>query len=166
MARLARPWALVAPGRQRRGPLEGPVEHRLGRHHLVDEPHRQRLVGAHLTAGEDQVLGPARADQAREALGAAAAGDDAEQDLRLAEASLLAGDAEVAGQRQLAAAAQGEARDRRDGGARDVGHRVQRTEEELPDELGLGPGDHLVGRLAWSGTRRSRRRPRRCGRRR
>ena len=56
-----------------------------------------------------------------------------EQDLGLTEAGLLAGDAEVAGQGQLAAAAEGEAGDGRDGGPRDVGHRVEGAEEELPD---------------------------------
>ena len=67
----------------------------------------------------------ARADQAGQPLGAAAARDDAEQDLGLPKARLLAGDAEVAGQRELAAAAEREAGDRRDGGARDVGDRVE-----------------------------------------
>ena len=89
-------------------------------------------------------LGP---DQAGQPLGAAAARDDAEQDLGLAEPRLLAGDAEVARQRQLAAAAEREPGDGRDGGARDVGHRVERAQEQLADQLGLGAGDHLVGRL-------------------
>ena len=89
-------------------------------------------------------LGPTRRG---EPLRAAPSRDDAEQDLRLAEPGLLAGDAEVARQRQLAAAAEREAGDRRDGGSRDVGHRVQRPEEQLTDQLGLGAGDHLVGCL-------------------
>ena len=75
-------------------------------HDLVGEPDAQRLVGLDLAAGDAQLLGPARADQPGQALRAAAAGDDAEQDLRLAEHGPLAGDAVVAGQRQLAAAAE------------------------------------------------------------
>ena len=80
-----------ALGRHRAGgqlgrPVEGPVEDGLGGHDLVDQAHGQRLVGPHLAAGEDQVLGPGRADQPGEALGAAAARDDAEQDLGLARA--------------------------------------------------------------------------------
>ena len=63
---------------------------------------------------------------------------------------LVARDAEVAGQGQLAAAAQGEAGDGRDGGAGDVGHRVERPEEELADQLGLGAGDHLVRAPRWT----------------
>ena len=82
-------------------------------------------VGADLAAGEDEVLGPGRADEAGQALRAAAAGDDAEQDLRLAELGLLAGDPEVAGQGQLAAAAEGEAADARRSWRGGCGHRVE-----------------------------------------
>ena len=56
-------------------------------------------------------LGP---DQAGQPLGAAGAGDDAEQDLRLAEHGVLGGEADVGAQRELAAAAERVAGDRRD----------------------------------------------------
>ena len=79
---------------------------------LVGEPDRQCLVGLHLATGEAQLLGPARADEAGEALRPAAARDDAEQDLGLAEHRPRAGDAVVARQRQLAAATERVAADR------------------------------------------------------
>ena len=77
---------------------------------LVGQPDPQRLLGLDLAAGEDHVLGPRRPDQPGEALRATAARDDAEQDLGLAEPRLLRRDAEVAGERQLAAAAERVAR--------------------------------------------------------
>ena len=67
---------------------------------------RQRLLGLDLTPGEHQLLGPGRPDQAGQPLRAAAAGDDAEQDLGLTEHGPLRRDPVVAGQRQLAAAAE------------------------------------------------------------
>ena len=148
MARLARPCAPGGARRQRRRPLEGPIEHR----RRVRRPRRRARSRSassarDLPAGEDEVLRSARADQARQPLRAAPSRDDAEQDLRLAEPGLLAGDAEVARQRQLAAAAERVAGDRRDRGSRDGGHRVQRHAEQLTDQLGLGAGDHLVGCL-------------------
>ena len=76
-------------------------------------------------------------DQAGEALGAATAGDDAEQDLGLAEAGVVAGDAQVAGQRQLAAAAEGGPRDGGDDHARDGGDGVERLEEQRADLAAL-----------------------------
>ena len=78
---------------------------------LVDEPEPQRLLGVEAAAGQHQLHRPLLADHAREALGAAAAGDDPERDLGLAELGRLGGDDHVAEQRQLAAAAEREARD-------------------------------------------------------
>ena len=77
------------------------LEGLLGADRVADQVHLQRLVGAH---------------QARQALGAAEAGDDAELDLGLAEDGRARGDPHVAGHRQLAAAAEGEAVDRGDRG--------------------------------------------------
>ena len=90
MARLASAWASTAPAGVLGGQGQRPVVELVGGDHLVDEAHRQRLRGADLAAAEDQVLGPGRADQPGQALGAAAAGDDAEQHLGLAELGLLA----------------------------------------------------------------------------
>ena len=71
-------------------------------------------------------LGPTSAGQA---LRAAAAGDDAEQDLGLAEHGLSPSDAVVAGERQLAAAAEGVAADGGDHEPRDRGDGVERAVE-------------------------------------
>ena len=57
-------------------------------------------------AGQHELHRALLADHAREPLGAAAARDDPEQDLRLAELGRLGGDDHVAGERQLAAAAE------------------------------------------------------------
>ena len=64
-------------------------------------PMPQGLVGADLATGEDHVLGPAHAHQAGQALGGPAAGDDAEQDLGLAETGVVGHHPQVAGQGQL-----------------------------------------------------------------
>ena len=93
---------------------------------LVDQADRQRLVGLDEPAGEDQVLGPARADQAGQPLGAAGARDDAEQHLGLAERGVVGGDPDVGAQRELAAAAERVAGDRRDDGLGDPGDRGDR----------------------------------------
>ena len=73
----------------------------------------------------DQVLGPRRPDQPGEPLGAAAAGDDAEQDLGLTEPRRRRRHPEVAGEGELAAAAEGEAGDGGDRRPRDGGHGVE-----------------------------------------
>ena len=117
----------------------------VGLDHPVDQADGERLVGATWRPREDQVLGPSRADQPGQPLGAAAARDDAEEDLGLAELGLGRGDAEVAGQRQLAAAAEGEAGDGRDGGPGDGGHGVERIEEQPADErASSGPPNSVM----------------------
>ena len=113
------------------------------RHHLVGQADAQRLVGLHLAAGDHQLLGPAGADGARQPLRAAAAGDDAEQDLGLAEHGSLAGDAVVARQRQLAAAAERVAADRGDHEPRDRRDRIERRVEPGADRAGLGRAAEL-----------------------
>ena len=78
---------------------EAELERLLGEDRVADQVHLERLVGA---------------DQARQPLGAAEAGDDPELDLGLAEDRRLGGDPDVAGHRQLAAAAERDRVDRRD----------------------------------------------------
>ena len=145
--------------------LEGVVEEAGGGHHPVDEADGERLVGGHLAAGEDEVLGPGRPHQAGQALGGAGARDDAQHDLGLAELGRAGGDAEVTRQSQLAAPAEGVAGDRRDRHAGNGRHRIERLAEvagdprrlHRPAELGdVGPGgedavtaghDHGAGRV-------------------
>ena len=85
--RLARPIATTAPLRRAR-PAHCSVAwtHLVVRHDPVDEADRERFVGAHLPAAPDQLLGAGRADEPRQPLRAAGAGDDAEQDLGLTDA--------------------------------------------------------------------------------
>ncbi len=80
----------------------------------VDQADAQRLVGVDHVAGEDQLLGLGDADTADQPLGTAEARDHAQADLGLAELGAARGVDEVTRQRQLAAAAEGEAVDRRD----------------------------------------------------
>ena len=75
----------------------------VGRQHPVDPPPPLGGGGVDVVAAEDRLERPAAADQARQAHGAGAAGDDAERDLGLVEDRRRAGEAHVAAQRQLAA---------------------------------------------------------------
>ena len=79
--------------------------------HAVDEPELERLLGDDRIADEVHLERLVRADQPRQPLRAAEAGDDPELDLRLAEQRRARRDAHVAGHRELAAAAEGEAVD-------------------------------------------------------
>ena len=80
----------------------------------IDEADLLRLGRLDHVAGEDHPHRVTHADEPRQALGAAAAGDQAEVDLRLAETGLVGGDPHVARHRELAAAAETEAVDHRD----------------------------------------------------
>ena len=116
--------------RRRLGELRGP-RHRLGVHLVgghdpVHQADGERLVGLDEPAGEDHVLRPARTDQPGQPLGAAGARDDAEQDLGLAEHRVVGGDPDVGAQRQLAAAAERVAGDRRDDRLGDPRHGGER----------------------------------------
>ena len=112
------------------GPGPHVVEQLGGGHDLVDQADGESLVGTHGSAAQARGPWPGRPHQAGEALGAAAAGDDAEQDLGLAEAGVVAGDAQVAGQGQLAAAAERWPRHGGDDHPGDGGDGVQRLEEQ------------------------------------
>src|SRR5205814_2003233 len=111
-----------------------------------------RLFGADHASSEDQFLGGAERRRAREALRAAPAWDDPEVDLRLAEFGRAGGVAEVAGERELAAAAQGEAVDRRD---RRLRHRLEQPPGLVPERAPLlrlaDPFDPLVAFLEGAG---------------
>ena len=149
---------LSGPRGELGGQREGPLVQLLVRHHLVGQADPQRLVGLHLPTGDDEVLGPGRPDEAGQPLRAAPAGDDAEQDLGLAEHGLLRGDPVVAGQGQLAAAAERVARRprrSRSGGspamasmrALDAGAEGPRSSRPQADELvdvGTGGEDPLA----------------------
>ena len=84
-------------------------------HDPVDEAETIRLLGADLLSGQKELEGSACANQAREALRAAVTGDEPEVDLGLAELRRLGRDAERAGHRELAPAAERIAVDRGNG---------------------------------------------------
>ena len=96
------------------------------RHDLVGEPDRQGLGRGHVPAGEDEVLRPGGADQPRQPLRAARAGDDAEQDLRLADLRRLAEHPEVGAEGKLKPAAERVPGDGGDDRLGDVSDVVQR----------------------------------------
>ena len=87
-----------------------------GRHHGVDQLHRLGPVELELVALEQKLQRIGRLQHAGDALGAAGAGKQADLDLGQAEPRLrvVGGDAVMAGQRQLEAAADRGAVDRRD----------------------------------------------------
>ena len=119
---------------------------RAGLGDLVDHADRQRLLGPDHPAGEDEVLGPGAADQAGEALGAAAAGDEPERDLGQADLGAGVDDAEVAGQRELEPAAE---RVAGDGGHRGDGQGGEVVEGALqvagqPQHVGDAEAGHLL----------------------
>src|SRR6185436_2833265 len=108
---LQREWAHAGDPA---GELQGLGAQLLGGHHDLDETDASGFRRVDHVAGEDEAHGLADADEAGEALRAAAARDEAELDLRLAEARLFRGDPDVARQRELASAAQAEAVDHGD----------------------------------------------------
>jgi hypothetical protein len=85
------------------GEFERGVEHLLVGHDPIDETDALGLGGGDDPAGVDQLARLAEPDEARQTVGSAGRRDDAERDLRLAELRALTGDAQVAGDRQLAA---------------------------------------------------------------
>ena len=110
IARLARPWATTGARGQLGGQREGPVVRASSGHHLVDQADAQRLLRADLPAGEDHAPWPGPGRR-----GGPAAGCPPPPGMipsRISGCPNLARsrrDAQVAGQGQLAPAAEGEA---------------------------------------------------------
>ena len=131
----------------------------LGGDDLVHQTEPQRLAGALALAGEDHVEGRARADETRQPLAAAGAGDEPELYLGEAELRLgmIGGDPVVTGQRELEPAAQTGAVNRRDdrlGQRLDPAHHLLSLEAqplgldlggERGELLDVGAGDEGVG---------------------
>src|SRR5258708_1499590 len=116
------------------------------RHNLVDEADAMRLLGADRPAGKNELQRAALSDQARQALRAAGAGQQAELDFGLAELRRLRGDPEGAGERRLAAAAEREAVHRGDHGFAEV---LDQLEHALSEAARLPPLETPgVGELA------------------
>ncbi len=79
-----------------------------------------RLARIDGLGGQNHLQRPAFPNEARQALRAAKTGDDAELDFRLTEPGILRGQPQGAGQRDFAAAAEGEAVDGRNDGLAEV----------------------------------------------
>src|SRR5919204_204012 len=105
----------------------------------VHEPAPLGLLGVDKPAGEDQLLREAEAADPREPLRPAPARDDAEVDLRLAELRRARGVAQVAAERELAAAAEREAIDRRD---RRLRHRLEEARARVAEPAPLARLEH------------------------
>jgi hypothetical protein len=128
------------------------------RPHRVGQADAQRLGSVDRVAGHAQLLGLRHADPAGQALRAAEPGDDAELDLGLTELGAVRRMDEVTGQRELAAAAEGEAVDRGDPRllraldrlrerAAHLGERLALARRELAHLGDIGAGDErLVAR--------------------
>ncbi|CAB4742474.1 unannotated protein [freshwater metagenome] len=94
----------------------------LRRDDTIDEADGECLLRLDEASAEDEVLRPRRANETGEPLGAAGPGDDPEEDLRLAEAGIVGSNAQIAAQRELAAAAERIAGDRGNRGLGDGCH--------------------------------------------
>src|SRR5258705_6424615 len=130
----------VARHRQRVVPGEA-LEVRL-RHHLVHQPHAQRVLGAEVGArGEEELLGVRGADQVHQLLHPAVVITEAEPGGRDAEARVVRRDAPVAGDRDADAAADAEAVDHREQRLAERGQRLRSGRRDAPVLL-------LVGRVA------------------
>ena len=100
--------------RERARELERRVQQLRARHRLLDEPPVVGLRARDRVAAEVEVERAPVADEARQPLRAAAARDQAELDLRLAELRVLGRDPDVARHRELEPAAEAVAVDRGD----------------------------------------------------
>ena len=136
--RLGQPVGHQRARRQLARPDQRPVEHLVGCRHPVDQPDGERLGGADLAPREDHLLGPGRADEPGQPLGAAPTGDHPEQHFGQAQPGVLGADPEVAGQRQLQPASQRVAVDGGDGGPGQTGQGPERAGEVRPHGAGVG----------------------------
>src|SRR5690606_17574701 len=116
-------------GGELRGQRAGLGHQAGGGHDAVDEADPQRLLGGDVPSGEQQLERDALAYQPRQALRRGIARNDAEIDLRLADARGFGGEPDRARHRQLAAAAQRVAVDRGDHG---FSHVLDEIEDVLP----------------------------------
>ena len=103
----------------------------------VDDAPGEGGLAADGGAGEQHLLGAGRADETRQPLRSATTGDDAEQDLRLAEDCLRCGDPVVARHRQFAPSTECEAAHGRDGERGNCGERIESSVERGTDDTCL-----------------------------
>src|SRR3954454_19835298 len=107
----------------------------VGVHDLVHEPHGTGAVGVHVAAGEEQLVRVREAAHLHEATQPGVTVDEPDLGRRHAELHAVDGHADVAGHRQLEAAAERVAVDRGDDRVAVCGERVDRVRERVRDQL-------------------------------
>jgi hypothetical protein len=112
---------------------------------VVDEAEAEGFGGVDDLGREHHAEGGAGADEAREALGAAIAGDEAEFDFGKTETGFVTGDAESAGEGEFAAAAEGDAVDGGDDGLAGALEEGFDEGEDVLAALGDGEAGEGVG---------------------
>lgn len=130
-------------------PIPRNLGQRPGRDDLVNHAQAGGLVDGQRLAGQHQPRGRGDADQARQALRAAAARNQPQRDLGQAQpcARRIGRDAMMAGQGQLQSAAQGRAIDRRDKGLAASLHAAQALADLAHIGNGLGRGGGRIDRV-------------------
>ncbi|PMB67870.1 Ubiquitin carboxyl-terminal hydrolase 2 [Beauveria bassiana] len=106
----------------------------------VGDAEKVGFGGGDAAAGQDEVTGAAEADKARQAVGAAGAGDDAEARLGQADGGVGGEYAKVRRKCELEAAAEGDGRDGGDGGDGEVGEGGERGAEVAAPLLEVSAG--------------------------
>src|SRR5882672_3848137 len=104
------------------------------RHHLIDQAHAIGVLRRDHLSTQDELQGAALADQTRQALRSAAARNESQGDLGLAEFRGLHREPDGAGHRGLAAAAERKAIDGRDHRLAEI---FDQIEDLLPEAAGL-----------------------------
>jgi hypothetical protein len=134
---------------QLRGELAGPSHELVRLDNFVAQTNPQCLLGFYLTARQTKFLGSRRPNKSSESLRTAAPGDDAEQNLGLAEHSTLTSDAIVTRQCQLATPTECVARHRSDHHTGNSGKRREGSVKDWSDPFRF----FTTTKLRYIGTR-------------
>ncbi|MNE41244.1 hypothetical protein D3C80_1353040 [compost metagenome] len=127
-----------------RGDFQRFIQQLIARHDTRHDAATFRFHGIDQAAAQAHFHGLGLAHGAGQALGAAHARQHAEVDFRLAESGVVTGQNEIAHQRQLTAAAQGETVDRRDDRLAAVGYAVAVAEQVVDVDLRIGQLRHFL----------------------
>src|SRR5215207_3353171 len=105
----------------------------------VDQSDAMRFLGGYLASRVDDLRRETWSDEPRQPLRATPAGWNTQADLRLREAGVFGGEANIAGDSQFATAAEGVAVDRGD-------HRLGQAFDGTGERLALAPEGQPLGR--------------------
>lgn len=95
------------PGSEFRRQRKGSAKNIGGRMDFVYESDRKRLLGPHLTSGQDQILSARRPDESSKTLCSPTTRNDPEEDFRLAELRVVGRDPKITRKGQLTSATKG-----------------------------------------------------------